>query len=271
MLGRGCPFRYDRLVAYRDKPGDVGEAPTSEGVLRAQFGPRHLHLAVASRSLDVADRFATVVAHHRRGAEKGRRQSFRITGRLIVARDVPREGLGIWVDIDHDAPRAGVRRIFGVEPASLLEPAGLASLAALDHLAKRIHQELGHLAPEVRQAFEIGSAAASGLDKVLVVDCADRYVVYARRLFRDRARFAMAIHDDGITVPEGRGAATREITVRSRHGVTVVGDYIRFADPQGTDLAKVAIPWLTPEDRLELARRIGQRIDRLRPDLARQP
>jgi hypothetical protein len=262
-------------VAYRDEPGDVGEAPTSEGVLYARFAPRHVRLAVARRSLDVADRFATVVEHHRRRAEKDRRQSFRITGRLIVARDVPREGIGIWVDIEPD----GIRRIFGVVPTSLLEPAGLASLAALDHLAKRIHQELGHLAPEVRRAFEIGSAAASGLDKVLVVECADRYVIYARRLFRDRARFAMAIHDDGrIVVPEARGAATREVTVRSRHGVTVVGDYVRFADPQGSDLAKVAMPWLTPEDRLELARRIGQRIDRDRedaspwpPDLARQP
>lgn len=270
-------------MAYRDEPGDVSEAPTSEGVLRAQFAPRHVRLAVAGRSLDIADRFATVVEHHRRRAERDRRQSFRITGRLIVARDVPREGMGIWVDVEPDRPRAGIRRIFGVEPQSLFEPAGLASLSALDHLAKRVQQELGHLAEEVRRAFEIGSAAATGLDKILMVDCADRYVVYARRLFRDRARFAMAIHDDGrIVVPSMtrgvRGTATREITVRSRHGVTVVGDFVRFADPQGTDLARVAIPWLTPEDRLELARRIGDRIDRERedaapwpPDLARQP
>jgi len=258
-------------VAYRDDSGDVCEAPTAEGLLRAQFAPRHVRLAVASRSLDVTDQFATAVEHRRR-AENDRRRSFRITGRLIVARDVPREGLGIWVDIEPaEGPRAGVRRIFGVEPTSLLEPAGLASLAALDHLAKRIHQELGHLAPEVRRAFEIGSAAASGLDKVLVVDCADRYVVYARRLFRDRARFAMAIHGDGrIVIPEGRGAAVREITVRSRHGVTVVGDYVRFADPHGADLAMVAIPWIAPEDRDELARRIGQLIDRA-PALGARP
>jgi len=67
-----------------------------------------------------------------------------------------------------------------------------------------------------------------------------------------------------------RGAAVREITVRSRHGVTVVGDYVRFADPEGVDLAKVAIPWVTPEDRDELARRIGQLIDRA-PALGARP
>jgi len=171
-------------VAYREEPGDVCEAPTAEGGLRAEFAPRHLRLAVASRSLDVTDRFATVIEHHRKHAAKDRRSSFRVAGRLIVARGVPREGLGIWIEIEPDGPRAGIRRIFGVEPASLLEPAGLSSLAALDHLAQRVHRELGHLAADVRRAFEIGSAAASGLDKVLVVDHADRYVVHARRLFR---------------------------------------------------------------------------------------
>ena len=259
-------------MAYREEPGDVCEAPTSEGALRAEFAPRHLRLAVASRSLDITDRFATVIEHHRKRPAKDRRSSFRIAGRLIVARDVPREGLGIWIEIEPGGPRAGIRRIFGVEPASLLEPAGLSSLAALDHLAQRIHRELGHLALDVRRAFEIGSAASAGLDKVLVVDHADRYVVHARRLFRDRARFAMAIHDDGrIVVPEGRGASVREITVRSRHGVTVVGDYVRFADPHGVDLAKVAIPWITPEDRDELARRIGQLVDRDQRDAAPWP
>ena len=51
--------------------------------------------------------------------------------------------------------------------------------------------------------------------------------------------------------------------MRSQHGVTVWGDYVRFADPDGTDLARVAIPWIAPEDRRELARRIGQLVDPL--------
>jgi len=68
---------------------------------------------------------------------------------------------------------------------------------------------------------------------VLVIDHGDRWTVHARRLFRDRARFVMAIYDDGrIIVRDAPRAATREITVRSRHGVTVVGDYVRFADPR---------------------------------------
>jgi hypothetical protein len=253
-------------VAYRDDAGDACEAPTAEGALRAELTGGDIRLAVAGRSLHVTDRFATVIQHHKVHAAKDRRTSIAIAGRLVVARDALREGIGVWIEVEPGTPRAGFRRIFGVEPRSLLEPGGLGALGALDRLAQGVRQALAHLAPDVRRATEIGSPASGGLDKVLAVDHGERVVVYARGLFRDRARFAMTVHDDGrIAVRGGRGAPEREVTVRSRHGVTVVGDYIRFADPNGTDLAKVAIPWLSPEDRAELAHRIGQRIDREDP------
>lgn len=245
-------------MAYRDDAGDTCEAPTAEGMVRAELSGGDVRLALTARSLQVTDRFATVIEHHKKHSAKDRRISIAIAGRLLIARDALREGLGVWIELEPGTPRAGFRRIFGVEPRSLLEPGGLGALAALDRLAQGVRQALAHLAPDVRRATEIGSPASGGLDKVLAVDHGERVVVYARGLFRDRARFAMAIHDDGrITV---RGGA-REVAVRSRHGVTVVGDYIRFADPHGEDLARVAIPWLSPEDRTELAQRIGQRID----------
>jgi len=286
-------------VAYRDDAADVCEAPTAEGTLRVEFAPRHVRLAVANRSIEITDAFVTSVEHHRKHPAKDKRTSIRIAGRVIVARGVPREDMGVWAEVDAEGPRAGIRRIFGIEPVSLLEPAGLPALAALDRLAQRLRHALAHLALDVHRAFEIGSPAAGGLDKVLVVDHGDRWVVYARRLFRDRARFVMAIHDDGRIIvrdgrgtgtaagssdagpPRGEGAApatekvpppgTREITVRSRYGITVVGDYLRFADPQGADLARVAIPWIGPEERLELARRIGQLIDREHRDVTAWP
>ena len=268
----GDRFRYARGVAYRDDAGDVGEAPTAEGTLRVEFVPRPIRLKVANRSIEISDAFITIIEHHRKHAARDKRTSIRIDGRVIVARDVPREGVGVWVEVEARGPRAGLRRIFGVEPINLLEPDGLGALGALDRLAQRLRAELAASAGDVRRAFEIGSSAAGGLDKVLVVDHGDRWVVHARRLFRDRARFAMAIHDDGrIVVRDGRGEATREITVRSRYGITVVGDFLRFADPQGADLARVAIPWIGPEDRLELAHRIGQLVDREHRDVTAWP
>jgi hypothetical protein len=250
-------------VAYRDDARDAWEAPTAGGVLRAELAGGELRLAVASRSLLVAGGFATVIEHHRKHAARDRRTSLAIAGRLVVARDATREGVAIWLEVDPGTPRGGFRRIFGVEPASLLEPGGLAALAALDRLAQRVRQALADLAGDVHRATELGAAAAGGLDKVLALDHGKLVSVYARRLFRDRARFALGYADDGlIVVRDGRDTARRSITVTSRHGVTVVGDFIRFADPDGTDLARVALPWLAPEDRAELARRIGQRIDR---------
>jgi hypothetical protein len=254
-------------VAYRDDAGDALEAPTSEGILRAELAPHAIKLTVANRTLHVADKFATVIDHHKKHAAKDRRTSLKIEGYLVVARDVPHEDLGVWVEVEPGkGARTGMRRIFGVEPVNLMEPGGLDALASLDRLALRLRAVLAPHGKDIRRAIEIGR----GLDKVLLADHGDRFVVYARRLFRDRARFAMAIHADGrIVVPAKAG--TKEITVRSRFGVTTWGDYVRFADPQGTDLAKVSIPWIAPEDRRELARRIGQLVDRDERDVNAWP
>ena len=248
-------------MAYRDDTADALEAPTASGMLRVEVAPRQVKLALADRTLVISERFATFVEHHKKHAARDRQISYELVGRLVIARDVPREDLGIWLEVEPGTAREGMRRIFGVEPVSLLAPEGLPALAALDRLANRLRAELADRGRDVRRAFEIGSSAASGADKVLIADHGDRFVVYARRLFRDRARFAMAIHTDGrVVLPDVRGK-TRELNVRSRFGVTVWGDYIRFADPEGIDLGKVAVPWIEPEDRKELARRIGQLVD----------
>jgi hypothetical protein len=148
-------------------------------------------------------------------------------------------------------------RIFGVQPKDLLDTGGLGALAALDRLAQGLRAAIAPLSGGIHRAVELGPPAAEGLDKVLLADHGDHYSVYARQLFRERARFVMAIHRDGRIEIPGR----TDVVVRSRFGVTVYGDYVRFADPDGTDLARVSIPWISPEDRRELARRIGQLVD----------
>jgi hypothetical protein len=248
-------------MAYRGDEGDALEAPTAEGLLRLELGPREVRLTVGQHSLVVAGQFATVVDLDK----PDKRTSLKIDGRLVVARDVPHEDLGVWIELG-DPP--GMRRIFGVAPVSLMDPHGLVALRRLDGLAQRLRGAVDEInrdrldpptavqLGDIRRAIEIGR----GLDKILLADHGDRYVVYARRLFRDRARFALAIHDDGrIVLADGK--RTREIIVTSRFGVTVWGDYVRFTDAHGVDLGKVSIPWIGPEDRLELARRIGQLVD----------
>jgi hypothetical protein len=219
------------------------------------LGPNRVDLTVAQRSLHIADRVATLVEHKKQKQE--RRGSVKIAGNLVVARGFPREDVGLWIEHVSDGP--SMQRIFGVQPVSLLERDGLGALGRLDGVAQRLRAHLSDLSRTVRRAVEIGSGHA--LDKVLMTDNGNRYDFYARRLFRDRARWAMAVYDDGrIVVPDGK--RTREVRVTSKFGVTVRGDFVRFADTHGTDLAKVSLPWLGPEDRDELARRIAQFVDR---------
>jgi hypothetical protein len=239
-------------MAYRgDDAGDALEAPTAEGVLKVSLGPNRVDLVVAHKTLHIADRLATLIEHRKQKQE--RRGSVKILGNLVVARGFPREDVGLWIE-QIDEPKKsrkaeargdlmpGMQRIFGVEPVSLFERDGLGALGRLDVLAQRLRAHLADMAGTIMRAIEIGSGHA--LDKVLLADHGDRYVFYARRLFRDRARFAMAVHADGrIVVPEGK--TTREVHVTSRFGVTVRGDYVRFADRHGID-----------------ARRIGQFVDR---------
>ncbi|HEY6033964.1 MAG TPA: hypothetical protein VIV58_06880, partial [Kofleriaceae bacterium] len=171
-------------------------------------------------------------------------------GSVLVARDIPHEDLGVWVELTDRNP--GMRRIFGVEPVSLLEQHGLAALHKLDMLGTRLRTALSEYSGDVRRASELGR----GLDKVLLVDHGDHHAVYARKLFRDRARLALSIYDNGrMVIVDGP-----EVVMSSKFGITVSGDYIRFIDRHGTDLARLAIPWITREDREELARRISQLV-----------
>jgi hypothetical protein len=140
---------------------------------------------------------------------------------------------------------------------------GLRALAKLDTVALRLRSAVEDYAAAVdiwsARAVEIGGGHA--LDKVLLADYGDHHAIYARKLFRDRARFLASIQDDGrVLVPDGK--VVHEVSVKSRYGITVRGDYIRFADHRGIDLARISVPWVGPEDREELARRIGVLVQR---------
>lgn len=234
-------------MAYRDDAGDSLEAPTSDGPLRVVLGPNRIELRVADRVLQVADRTATLTVGKKR-------QTLRLERELVVARSWPHDDLGLWAADGADT----MARIFGVVPVPMLDPDGLAALKKLDLVAARVRAAVTDLAGGIARATEIG--AGHDLDKVLLADRGDRYAIYARRLFRGHARLVLTVFTDGrIDIADAPKIA---VNVTSRFGVTVRGDYIRFADREGTDLGRVAIPWLSPEDRDELARRIGQLVHR---------
>lgn len=246
------------MTAYRDGDGHGSiAAPTRAGTLSLTIGPRDLRLALDPRSVLLEGDFLSFEDGVRRRAGSGKKASERLgSRRLVVARDVPREDLGLWLELDD----GGMRRVFGAEPVDLITEGGLAALRSLDALAARLRQALAGRAGGVRRAIEVGR----GLDKVLLLDHGDRLVLYRRELFRDRARRACEVHRDGTILVVEKDRDLRA-NVRDRYGVSLLGDFIRFSDPTGLDLVRVAVPWVTREDREELARRFGELIHDDRP------
>jgi hypothetical protein len=226
------------------------EAPTREGVLRLEVGPR-TRLELANKIVLIDGDFVTFeeLATKGKHVKTVKKTSERIgQRRLILARDVPRDDVGVWIEMDD----GGMRRVFGAEPKDTIAEDGLVALRALDSLAARLKIALAGFAHDARRAIEVGR----GLDKALLVDFGGRLVLYKRELFRDRARRACEVTEDGTVLIMEKDRMTRAVC-HDRHHVSLLGDYIRFSDPTGLDLARVSVPWVTREDREELARRFG--------------
>ncbi len=261
-------------MAYRgEDAGDTLEAPTADGALSVNLGPNRLSLAVGPVSLHLVDRTATITEVIGK-KQKSRRTSYAITG-IVFGRGVPRDDIGLWIEAREELPKSktakpsparqprdSLRRIFGINPVSLLEPSGLRALAKLETIAAKLRIAVEDYASAAGVWFARGTEIGGGhpLDKILFADYGDHHAVYARKLFRDRVRFLAAVyHQDGrVVVPDGK--TKHEVNVTSRFGVTVRGDFVRFADSTGTDKARISVPWVGPEDREELARRIGQLV-----------
>jgi hypothetical protein len=231
---------------------DVVEAEVLGGVLRLELSATGLALQLPDRQLVLTGRELTL-AYGRGGGRRDRKASFPLPGQLWIARDAPREDVGIWIAEDLGATR--VRRVLGIEPRSLLEPGGLEALRALDRLTARLRQALADQLGASPRAVEMGS----GFGKILVVEADDYLEIFGRGLFGMATRRVLLVHRDGRVIIGDGTTATCE--VRSRFGVTVLGDYIRFAAPSGLDLARAAVPWIAPEARLDLARRVGEMLD----------
>jgi len=234
---------------------EVYEAPTREGLARLEVAPRHTRLEVDERvQVSVTDRFVVLSGRH---LARRRSRSLRLEGaRLLVARGVPAEEVGIW----YEGTPGVVARIFGVRPPELLDSKALSAWDKLDRLVQRLRAAL---LPH-RGGAESASEFGQGADRVLLADDGDRYVLYVRRLFRERPRRALEVCRGGTVIFPHRKAEAR-IRCESRFGVTVLGDNILFSNPEGMEIGRIWLPWISPQDRAELARRFGERLHRRAP------
>ena len=243
------------MAPFRDAlGGEVLACPTSAGTLQLELAPHHVALVLADFQLVIARGTLTVTRAFRRGVRRVVRP---IGARLMVARGLPSEGVGLWLE---DRP-GEVERVFGVEPHDLYAADGLWALRQLDRVSRRLVQAVSALGRGVKGALEIGPSTDRGLDKILVADHGDHLTVFRRSLFRQRARRVLDAWADGhVVIPTPRGDIS--IACRTRFAVQVIGDYVRFTTPAGDDLARIYLPWLSREDREELVLRIGGMVER---------
>jgi hypothetical protein len=240
------------VAPYRETTGtEVLRAPTRDGVARLEVAPRYLVLEVGSQArLTITDRYLTLAQASRRN-KKPRSVTLGDT-RLLIARAVPTEEVGIW----YESKPGVMHRVFSLIPIELMDDEALAAWRALEQLYHRLQRAVGpHLHRSVR-ASEYGR----GPDRVLVEDQGDRDVVYVRPLFRERPRRVMDVHGDGTVTFVGK-QGEHAVKCQSRFGVTVHGDHINFSDQRGITRGHIWLPWISEEDRKALALRFGDRVD----------
>jgi len=240
------------------------EALTRRGRLRLEIAPRHVQLEIEGVfQLVVHENFLTWVDLQpeppedgswwmRRKRRKPKKRSLRLDeGQLLVARSFQTEELSLWFE-----ERPGIyRRLFGIEPVYLLDAPALQAWKDLERLSKRLAVALGAFAREARAVTEFGR----GHHRIILVDYDRHSEVCARPVFRERQRPVFRAYRDG-TVVNLKGKGQRGTCV-SRYSVTLGGDRIRFDQLDGERAAELHLPWISPEDREELAQRLRMLVD----------
>lgn len=248
---------------YRDAVAtEVLQAATLDGDVELEVAPRHTLLKVGEQlTLSVTEKFAELSRLTSRNRQKKR--SLRLQdARLLVARAVPTDDIGIW----HESSPGVVMRLFGLRQHDLESGADMEEFNErwrnLSRLVAHLERALQRHSGGVERALEVGA----GADRVLVMDFGDHLLFHVRRLFREHPRRAFKVEKNGtITVlqpslfqdPAGgrRRRGAKELptfTCQFRHGVMTTGDYLRFANEHGDDLGRISLPWIRSEDRAHL-------------------
>jgi hypothetical protein len=241
-------FAVRLAVPYRNDPHAAPVvATTFAGKLKLEIQPKQVTVATADRTLTLTAKSAVVLE-----MKKPKQPTTHpLAGRVVTARGVPRGELAVWIETAD-----GMLRIFDAVPRGLLEHDGLAALRSLDQLARELHAAMQSQTSSTVTGVEIGT----GLDRVLIVETDDGIQLFERRLFRRHCRLLLqAWHGGKLVIYQG----AKSVTVNQPwgRGITVQADYICFFDRDGQDMLRVAIPWVVPEDRQEIARRIGAAIE----------
>jgi len=256
-LGGAACYHLGVDSPYREPPSVApAVAPSRDGPVRVESGTHGVRVELGGRFRLAVSGGRAVWTRIRRG----RRRTLSLgRARLWVVRAHPTRELALW----YEAEPGRVERLGAVRPVPLFDAGALAAWRALDRAAGELARALAPWAGQVEEATELGR----GGHRVLLVRFADRLVVYARPLFRERPRRTLEVCRDGTIVVPGRDE-DRRARFHTRFGVSVSGDRVVFSDRDEQRVASLLLPWIAPEDRQELARRFGELVDPAPPEPA---
>jgi hypothetical protein len=236
------------VAPYRALPGpEVFEAVTRVGKAKLGLEAAVTHLELPGQvRLSITESYVMIHA-----GRKPRRLPLSET-RVLVARAFPAGDVALWCE------RAGVvQRLAGLEPPPLLDSQALDAARALDRLGERLETALAPLSGDARRVVEYGK----GAHRALLVSRGERLLLFSRPIFREHPRLALEVHADGTVF-----AGAHKVMCTSRYSVLVRGDFLTFDATDGDGRVSVWLPWISPDDRLELATVFGEHVAPRQPE-----
>lgn len=229
------------------------EAPTALGKATLHVAPKHLRLEVGPQVWTIGNNTVSLVTH---GKRRAKRSSIVLGGSdLYMAKAWPTGEISVWIERKGGA----VQRLLGLQPVIGMDQRAIESWRQLDRLAAQLKRALsGYM--HGATAFEFGR----GGHRVFGLQYEERLVVYARPVFRENPRRVIEVQSDGVIATPQR--KKDDVKVEMRNGMEVIasGDRICFCHPDGLQAAQLFLPWISPSDRGELAKRFQRLVGRVR-------
>jgi len=241
---------------YRTSATHIATAPTRAGIIKVEFTGMEVHIHMDQRLvLTIAHGFVTRIRYVF-GRARSHSMSLR-NARILMAKGIPRGGVTLWYA--HESGK--IEKLLELLPVNKLDRASLRAAYALDDLIQELQE--GIPGEDMAMAREYGQDS----NRVILAEYHNGIELFVRPLMHKYHRRVCQVFDDGvIRIPHKNG--NKEIRSFFRYMLSVTGDRIHFANSEGDDLNTLWLPWISAEDRENLAVQFAEQLNAAMPKQA---
>ena len=190
-------------------------------------------------------------------------KSFKLReGSVLVTRGWPKASIGVWGEVKHKR----FKSILNLEHHNGLATDKIPEWSDFD----KFHRALLAKCVELGYCTSWGYEYGVGQHRVLYLANEDSVQLYARRLFRERHELVLGVYSDSL-VHHMSQEKTRVKKIEDGVNVELLltGDRIRMVNQEGDDIHDLYLPWISSEDRRDIAWRLQAFFERHRPGIKR--